>query len=73
LDRSILVAAVPLPRFLHDPAAGVVVAFWLVLLMACGYAYAQSAWGAQRARLLWFVAPVLLVPWSVPILAVRWL
>ena len=37
VDRAILITGLTLPRFLHDLPSGTVTAFWLVVLLTCGY------------------------------------
>jgi hypothetical protein len=74
LQRALLVCAVPMQRYLLDPAGGVVASLWLMVLVLCGYAYIAHAWGhaSVQARLYWSAWIVLLLPWGFPGLSAHW-
>lgn len=77
LRRALLVCSVPLPRYLADPAGGIVAGFWLLVILPCGFVYVESA-VRRRPRLAWLARGYwlawagLLVPWAIPALAASW-
>lgn len=71
IRRAALVAAVPLPRYLADPAGGSVVAVWLLMILCCGFVYLEHAClgrpGRERwLRRYWVAAALFLLPWAIP-------
>jgi len=67
LRRAAVVSWVTLPRFLDDPAAHVVVAFWVVLGLSCGYVFLEPVVTARYRRFYWMAAAVILLPWGLGI------
>ncbi len=72
LLRACLVAAVPLPRYLGDPAGGVVASFWIVALSACAYVFLEPALPPVWRRRFWPGAALFLVPWALPWWPTAW-
>jgi hypothetical protein len=67
VDRSVAVSCVTLLRFLDDPAAHLVSAYWLVVGLLCGYALIEPSLGARFRRTYWIAAVLVLLPWGLGI------
>jgi hypothetical protein len=67
VDRCVAVSCVTLLRFLDDPAAHLVSAYWLVVGLVCGYALLEPSLGARLRRLYWIAAVLVLLPWGLGI------
>jgi hypothetical protein len=67
VDRCVAVSGVTLLRFLDDPAAHLVSAYWLVVGLLCGYALLESTLRARFRRMYWIAAVLLLLPWGLGI------
>jgi hypothetical protein len=77
MGRTLLVCAVPLPRYLADPAGGIVVGLWLLVILPCGFVYVEHTVRRRPglARLTtwyWLAWAILLAPWGVPALSTTW-
>jgi hypothetical protein len=77
MGRTLLVCAVPLPRYLADPAGGIVAGLWLLVILPCGFVYVEHAVRGRPglARLTtwyWLAWALLLAPWSLPALSTTW-
>jgi hypothetical protein len=72
LRRAALVSAVTLPRFAGDPAGYAVASLWLVLALACGYAYVAPVLGPRYRNAYWLVAVLFLLPWGLRLTTVHW-
>jgi hypothetical protein len=64
VDRCVAVSGVTLVRFLDDPAAHLVSAYWLVVGLLCGYALLESSLGGRFRRTYWIAAVLFLLPWG---------
>lgn len=77
LCRAALVCAVPLPRYLADPAGGIVAGAWLLVLVTWGYVYVEHfcrsrpQWARWRGA-YWPAWAVFLAPWAFPALSATW-
>ncbi len=50
VERAVLITALILPRFLHDLPTGTVMAFWLVILLTCGYLALEGVSSTHHQR-----------------------
>lgn len=77
LRRAALVCAVPLPRYLADPAGGIVAGAWLLVLVTWGYVYVEHfcrtrpRWARWRGA-YWAACAIFLAPWAFPAFSATW-
>ena len=64
VDRSVAVSTVTLPRFLGDPAAHLVAAYWLVPALVCAYVFLEPMLAPRPRTAFWLVTGVILLPWG---------
>ena len=65
VDRAILITGLSLPRFLHDLPSGTVTAFWLVVLLTCGYLTLDGVLAPHRQRWYWWGTVLAVALWGV--------
>ena len=65
VDRAILITGLTLPRFLHDLPSGTVTAFWLVVLLTCGYLTLDGVLAPNRQRWYWWCVGFAVALWGV--------
>ncbi|MDE2994079.1 MAG: hypothetical protein OXU67_09375 [Chloroflexota bacterium] len=65
VDRAILITGLTLPRFLHDLPSGTVMAFWLVVLLTCGYLALDGVLAPHRQRWYWWGTAFAVALWGI--------
>ena len=64
VDRAVLITGLTWPRFLHDLPAGTVMAFWLVVLLTCGYLTLDGVLAPHRQRWYWWGTALAVALWG---------
>ncbi len=65
IDRAFLITGLTLPRFLHDLPAGTVMAFWLIVLLTCGYLTLDGVLAPHHQRWYWWSTAIAVALWGV--------
>ena len=65
VDRAILITGLTLPRFLHDLPAGTIMAFWLVVLLTCGYLTLDGVLAPHHQRWYWWSTALAVALWGI--------
>ncbi len=64
VDRAVLVTGLTFPRFLHDLPSGTAMAFWLVVLLTCGYLALDGMLAPRRQRWYWWGTALAVALWG---------
>ena len=65
VDRAVLVTGLTFPRFLHDLPSGTAMAFWLVVLLTCGYLALDGVLAPHRQWWYWWGAAIAVALWGI--------
>ncbi len=65
VNRAVLITGLTWPRFLHDLPAGTVMAFWLIVLLTCGYLTLDGVLAPRHHRWYWWGTTIAVALWGV--------